>query len=232
MPKKKTADTDIWSGAMEIPVAGMPDESVMARSAKRYRRMIKASIVLVPILAVALIIVLGNSSSATVTTAAPAATSSAGSAAATAALRTWLPGVLPGGQVIQWSDSTAGPAPKVDQEGKALSLPTERDVFVVADQAGRFYQVSVLVSIDSTAGATVIGDPSLIPMTPARPSDYKAGSQWPNLTVGTVPGPVAGAVTAWGKRSRPGIPMRCTSPSATRTPTTPTSQSPVSSPSP
>lgn len=186
-----------WVAASEVPVVDPPNQDRGVRRFRWYRRAVWSSVVLTPILVLALLISV-SSTGGPAPVSGSAQVSSPGQGVATTRLWTWLPQVMPGARIVNWDGALPGPEPANDRNGVPVGPPTERELFVVADRNGNLYQAQVLVVLDPQAGPAVTDDPSLVPL----PGSSSVGglsdtTEWTGLVDGTAPQPVVDAVDTW-----------------------------------
>ncbi len=133
------------------------------------------------------------------------AVSSPGRLAATVALRSWLdstPSPLPGGVILAWVGATKVPTPPAapTSQNGANSAPTfaaEIDHFFV-DAHGVTYEAGVEVATPAGSDPTVVGTPSLLPVTVGTTPPQ--GIPWSGINATTsVSGPVSQAVDGWAQ---------------------------------
>jgi hypothetical protein len=168
------------------------------------RRLVKMSVVLLPISLFAVLALAAGKADAGAGTTAAAASSSQGQAAADLALRAWLagnPAPIPGGRVVSWEGATPNRPPADDGNSFGASnrvvYPTEIDAFVVADGAGLMYRASVLVALDPAGGSTVLGSPSLEPIPVSRNDGVDQDAAWGSMKPGTASDEVQSAIRVW-----------------------------------
>ena len=203
--------TQIWADAKEIPVADVAPPTTAAKRARWMRRGVKSSVILMPLVLLALLVAVGNRGSTKAAAAAPASSSSQGRGAATVALAQWLagpPAPLPGGQILSWDGATANvPPTSKDETNTTPAFPTERDEFTISDSSGRYYRAEMLVALDPSGGSKVLSGPSLTPIPAARDAgsadEYQA---WGSLRSGNVPDAVSASVQAWATAFTSGQP--------------------------
>lgn len=203
--------SQIWAEAKEIPVADVAPPTAAAKRAKWMRRGVKSSVILMPLVLLALLVAVGNRGSTKAAAAAPASSSSQGRGAATVVLQQWLagpPAPLPGGNILSWDGATRNvPPTSKDNTDTTPVFPTERDEFTISDSSGRYYRAEMLVALDPSGGSKVLSGPSLTPIPAARDAgsadEYQA---WGSLRSGNVPDAVSASVQAWATAFTSGQP--------------------------
>lgn len=191
--------------APDVPRADLPKPFLGGRVRLRWvRGAVGASLVLVPLLAIALIVSLASGPQPDRSA---QARTSATEPAAAAAVVTWLrrsPSPVPGGgQILTWDGETPTPAatPEPGQEpGPDLSTHT----FTVLGGTGQMFSVSVVTATSPSVGTVTVGDPSLIPLPAAEDSaDIDA---WPGLDSADPSDAVEVAVSSWARAYTSGDP--------------------------
>lgn len=185
-----------WEEAVEVPRAGLPDATKMAKKAKRLRRFVWASVGLFPLTLVVTVIMVASPGPD------PVAAVSLDRFAATrpnavVAVKQWLassPSPLPGGSLVGWDSATAEKSP-LDPQRPEDRYTVEVHHLTVASANGTLFDTVVSLGVSPAIGTVVIGAPSLIPRAPSDSSFSE--SAWPNLESFATADPVEAAVMAW-----------------------------------
>lgn len=212
---KKTAVTNWLDGAPEVPREDVTANQDRSKRQRFYRRFIVASIILLPLSLGANILILGDSiGNPPATSHSAVQLNPAGRAAATMAVQEWLDSdvsPLPGqGKILSWDGAKVQPKPVVsDDSAQAQKLPKydiEIHSFTLEDGLHSTYTVTVQVAVDPSAGAQVLGTPSLVPVAATDASIFGNTSPWMGKVESTPPDAVKSAIKAWAKAFTSGDP--------------------------
>ncbi|GAA3635223.1 hypothetical protein [Microlunatus ginsengisoli] len=192
--------------APDVPRTDLPRPFTGGRLRLRWvRAAVGASLVLVPVLAVALMVNLARAEPA----ATPTGTADPPSrAAATSAVLRWMqrtPSPLPGGgQLLTWDGATPLPTPSPVAGTPGPPADMETHAFTVLAATGQLFQVSVTTATTPAGGTVTVGDPSLVALPPADPDAQPPG--WQTLIPATPTPAVQTAIRAWAAAYTSGDP--------------------------
>ncbi|MGP5015097.1 hypothetical protein ACTXJX_14940 [Glutamicibacter ardleyensis] len=187
---------------MRADVGGM--EIIRKKKLKRYRRYVKASVVLFPLTLVLFVVFLMlNFQEPEQKSSAVASVDSPTKATASSAMTAWLegsPSPLPGGALIGWDGVISSLQPQVVKENgeETEQAGLETHQFTVRAKSGQLFHSTVQVTWTDALGTTVVGAPSLEPiMRDNEATAIDMVQVWPGHKVTSAPDGVEPAIDVW-----------------------------------
>lgn len=212
-------DRDLWGADAVVrePRADIPEVRARHRSARRWRVLILACLVSLPLVLLSALVAVTESGDATGADQSGAqALSAPGRAEAADAVAQWLAGTpapLPDGHVVSYDGARLIPFPQdtdttTAQSGDADYQRWEHSFTVQVDQIldkgsgqvltpTRWYSVSVLVAYAPAVGAKVLAPPSMIPVPASSDRITATAGIWPNTASASPTDAVTNAINAW-----------------------------------
>ncbi|MDO4243530.1 MAG: hypothetical protein Q4C85_07205 [Actinomyces sp.] len=189
---------DWWSAPSQVPTDNGLDTGARSRAARRMRWFVTGSVLTWPVLALALILVVSQTLSGgqePTSTHTQAEVPSQVRATALEEVTSWLaadPQPLPGATVLGWDRAEQVPARGATPLGWEVWT-----AYVLASTEEAVYQVAVQVNYSPTAGAEVVGTPSLDLVPPS--SQGWSTTDWAGAVPVTVDDATTRAINAWAQ---------------------------------
>lgn len=200
-----------WEQAEEVPRAGLDDAEKIAKSAKRWRRYVKATVVLTPLLMLTTIVAVSRSMNP-----APAVVESTVAqyaetkSDAVVEVRKWLaqdPSPLPGAVLVGWNSATTEAYrgnPDDPNYSRTDDYDLELHTLTIASPGGMLYDTTVTLAVNDITGAVVVGEPSLLPRPPS--ASAVASDPWIGYETVQTSEAVDAAIVSWGNAYSSGDP--------------------------
>lgn len=196
--RRKNKQREWWSAPLQVPTDNGLDTGARWRAARRMRWFVTGSVLLCPVLALALILVVSQTlSGGREPTVVPTQVEVPSQVRAVALdeVTSWLaadPSPLPGATVLGWD--------RAEQALTRGATPLGWEVwtaYVLASTKDAVYQVGVQVNYSPTAGAEVAGTPSLDLVPPSQ--EGWSNNDWAGAVPVTVDDATARAINAWAQ---------------------------------
>lgn len=195
-----------WNTVAEAPRSGLPDARKLNKRYAAMRRLLKANIVLTPVMILGSIMTM---STVLVDTPreAPQSEYTPTRAVAVQRVTSWLqstPAPLPGGQLLAWERVETEQVP-AQERGHEFDYDLEVHHITVTAANGALYDTSVTLANAPEIGTVVIGEPTLIPRAPSA-SRFNTSPWAGRESDGQAPAPVTTALQTWATAYASGDP--------------------------
>ncbi|GAB2733806.1 hypothetical protein [Nocardioides pakistanensis] len=197
---RKNSPSTWWDEAEEVPRAGLPDAHRLTKRAKRYRRIVWATVFLAPLAMLSTFVAMASAGTSDEGTVVSADRYTETRSRAIYAVRTWLatdPAPLPGGILLGWesAETTSAPDGSYDVETHRLT---------VAEPGGNLFDTTIALGVSDNEGVVVLGQPTLMPRLPEN--DKWDAFLWPDVEATQTTEDIENAVWAWAQAYTSGDP--------------------------